>query len=340
VRQTASSQHPYDGERRRNLRQKPSSLIYVEIDSDSGGILLNLGVGGLAFQAVSKVSRKEDLTLKFRLSETAQPIELAGGIAWQSLTQTEGGVYFENLSTGAKQQIAEWIARQENSYQPAIPSPFEVPRPILAAEVAKATPASEEPFRHTQTDKVEKIESVEHVPKRQWVLPESLLPSRSVAIAPEPSSPMPAKLQTLRRRHLPLIMAGSAACLLILVLILTIAHFAGQPGPGSLQTAPAVSPSGGSVSQTPIPAGRPAVQESPGWPWPAFLKEIFPGLGASTKTDINANQAGVQVWISKQSGYYYCSGSADFRTSQPGSLMTQSEALQSGYQPRLGELCN
>jgi hypothetical protein len=47
----------------------------------------------------------------------------------------------------------------------------------------------------------------------------------------------------------------------------------------------------------------------------------------------------VKVWVNKSTGIYYCSDSASYGRSEPGTYMTQGEAVQSGYSPVLGEPC-
>ena len=46
----------------------------------------------------------------------------------------------------------------------------------------------------------------------------------------------------------------------------------------------------------------------------------------------------VKVWAKKQTGFYYCRGDVLFGTKR-GRLMTQDEALESGYRPSGGQYC-
>jgi hypothetical protein len=46
----------------------------------------------------------------------------------------------------------------------------------------------------------------------------------------------------------------------------------------------------------------------------------------------------VKVWAKKQTGFYYCRGDILFGTKQ-GRLMTQDEALMTGYRPASGDYC-
>lgn len=55
--------------------------------------------------------------------------------------------------------------------------------------------------------------------------------------------------------------------------------------------------------------------------------------------EIDPSLTGVQVWTSKSSGYYYCVDSPFYMTVNPGSVMNQRDALQTGYQPILGRFC-
>ena len=115
--------HPLD-ERRRHLRHTPSSITYVTLGSDNGGILLNLGVGGLAFQAASKLHQSQALTLQFRLAGSRDTIQALGQVVWLGLTQKEAGIRFTDLPASVGQIIAAWIAHQEAT-------------PIAAARAAK-----------------------------------------------------------------------------------------------------------------------------------------------------------------------------------------------------------
>lgn len=104
--------------------------MYVTLSSDNGGIILNLGVGGLAFQAASKLNRHQPLSLHFRLAGTRQTIHAAGQVAWLGPTQKEIGIRFTDLPASVGQIIADLIAHQEET-------------PIATAEPA-AKPAGTE----------------------------------------------------------------------------------------------------------------------------------------------------------------------------------------------------
>jgi hypothetical protein len=71
--------------------------------------------------------------------------------------------------------------------------------------------------------------------------------------------------------------------------------------------------------------------------WAANLEAI---LGVDVPAKINPAVLGLPVWTVQHSGFYYCADNLNSETPQPGVLMTQGDALQSGYRPKLGSYCN
>src|SRR5438874_1073910 len=47
----------------------------------------------------------------------------------------------------------------------------------------------------------------------------------------------------------------------------------------------------------------------------------------------------IKVWVNPRSGFYYCPGTERYGRIRPGRYMTEANAIQSGYQPSLGEAC-
>ena len=102
-------------ERRRHSRRTPSSIVYITLGLGNGGLLLNLGTGGLAIQAVGKLTPDQDLVLEFKLAGSRDTIKTAGHVAWLGPTQKEAGICFADLPGAVEHRIAEWIATQEQS---------------------------------------------------------------------------------------------------------------------------------------------------------------------------------------------------------------------------------
>ena len=47
----------------------------------------------------------------------------------------------------------------------------------------------------------------------------------------------------------------------------------------------------------------------------------------------------VNVWVNPHTGFYYCPGTEFYGRIKPGRYLTQFDAIQSGYQPSLGQPC-
>ncbi len=100
-------------DRRRQPRQKVSSITYLEFGDDNGGILLNLGGGGLSLQAVARLNPGQELTLRFGLFNDGETTAVPGRVIWLSPTRKEAGICFEGLSESAAEVIDKWFAAQD-----------------------------------------------------------------------------------------------------------------------------------------------------------------------------------------------------------------------------------
>jgi hypothetical protein len=68
----------------------------------------------------------------------------------------------------------------------------------------------------------------------------------------------------------------------------------------------------------------------------AFAPEL--GRLVSGKSTLARNGV-TRVWANTKSGFYYCPGSRAYGKLRPGTFMTESDAVQSGYQPSLHQVC-
>jgi PilZ domain len=116
-------------ERRRHARHTPSSIMYITAGSGNGGLLLNLGIGGLAIQAAGRLTSDQELVLQFKLAGSRDTITTVGRVAWLGPTQKEAGVCFADLPAAIEHRIADWIARQESATIEVRPSPKPVAAP-------------------------------------------------------------------------------------------------------------------------------------------------------------------------------------------------------------------
>jgi len=487
----ASSQiAPRPDERRRNPRHTASAIVYVHLGPDNGGIIINLGIDGVACQAARKLNAKKNTILNVRLRGSGLDVNLIGEIIWQGASQKEIGICFKDLPAGQQQEIANWIAQQEQpsktsefddlpqpkpmhampgifaagekfvphslsaasttpqakpagppssadveAIDPCLPAPVEsasgisaatprldivspiqdghVPSDGLAANAQGRNADSLAPPESFQAEQPSHIHpppelspirrprqapadnttpivlAKEPIPPARKALPKAsaefpgktelrktdeIKPiSQDLVSSPQDSLPAataverwipPALLVAWRRgnRQQKILLAAiPAACLLIFALIFTLAvdHIESSSRrsaeAGSLQQSiarPATASVSADSTQTrslpapPAPSATPQPQADQPSLFDRFAvtflgyKPEKPEVDAYIQIPIDKDHVRVQVWTSKSSGYYYCTDSPYYTMVRPGSFMAQRDALQSGYQPKLGQFCN
>jgi hypothetical protein len=103
---------PRPEERRINPRLKVSSLIYAQLGPDNGGIVLNLGMDGLACHAAHNLMADKNSVINLRLRGSGLNANITGEFVWLDGNQKEVGISFKNLPAQVRQNIADWIARE------------------------------------------------------------------------------------------------------------------------------------------------------------------------------------------------------------------------------------
>src|SRR6202167_2182563 len=91
-------------ERRRLPRLRLPSLAYVEVDSDNGGILLNLSETGLALQAVAPFSGPARVTVRIQPPKPRKRLDLHAEITWLSESKKEAGLQFLEVREHSRAQ--------------------------------------------------------------------------------------------------------------------------------------------------------------------------------------------------------------------------------------------
>lgn len=97
------------GERRRSPRAKiaPSDIVYMNLPSGNGGVVLDVSSEGLGFQAADRVEVADSLS--FRLSVPAiQHIEISGQVVWLDETRKRGGLRLNQLPMEVGSEIEVW----------------------------------------------------------------------------------------------------------------------------------------------------------------------------------------------------------------------------------------
>lgn len=124
-------------QRRETTRTTLNSVVYINFDSDNGGIVLNVSEGGLCFHAVAPVQREG--TVRFWFAEHKQRIEANAEIAWMDETRKTGGLRFTALPPEGHEQIRKWISQPaarltvERPPAPSVPPARAVPLPASSA---------------------------------------------------------------------------------------------------------------------------------------------------------------------------------------------------------------
>jgi hypothetical protein len=135
----------------------------------------------------------------------------------------------------------------------------------------------------------------------------------------------------------------------LLILIFAVNSFVGgSEAEGSQpQSAAAASISAGPVRNASAPAHPrvivPPPSDTSDGMFATFIDTLFNGsnkAGTRAAVALDEGHFGVQVWTSKTSGYYYCTDEPYYKSIRPGAYMSQRDALQSGYQPKLGQFCD
>lgn len=459
------------GERRRNPRHKAPSIIYAQLGSNTGGIVLNLGIDGVACHVAQKVTSEINSTINIRLRGSGLDAELTGQLVWLGATQKEVGVRFQDVSLKVQKAIGDWIGREAQLFEstglenrawpkpmsaiPGVPS-YSDPRfsqsPLPARSTAPAglsaqsgasaipaarpsnSPARLDPVR-TKSSAAAPITMGPGVSERETLLKklsapisarptgapasstknratqspggQSLFepipierpfqfpgsyPSGSGASAKAKPSAGQQRSQTsantsgkigprksrvtqtappidiaqlwesfaksflsnwLPRRILAawaqggrprkLLLASSAAAgvwILGLIFLLALTH--GDRSAEAVAAATISNTSSQSISSSvpgapPLPA-VPRKHRRKSFMWTDIGNALL-GRKPVVRTDIDEDEVGVQVWASQPTGFYYCTDTPYFRNVTPGTFMTQSDALQTGYHPKLGQFC-
>ena len=98
-------------DRRLHVRQRVSSLTYVDLGENNGGIVLNVSEAGIRIQAAAALELGP-ISLRLQLPGSRKRLELNAEVIWVGPSRKEAGLYFMDLSEDARSQIRKWIARE------------------------------------------------------------------------------------------------------------------------------------------------------------------------------------------------------------------------------------
>jgi PilZ domain-containing protein len=197
-------------ERRRKDRQRPPSLIYVELPAGNGGMMRDLSEEGFAVRVVIRLRAGDTTPFSFLLGES-QRIEGEGQIVWVEENGHVAGVKFTQISAEALEQIRDWMKRPEAAQlredaakPPKPPAPtFEQLREEIRgipAKEGKVGPVADEPHQPVQKTAVpaaqvvaeeapSNLASTETAPPPQKELAKPVIPPPPVVPPPREEIP-------------------------------------------------------------------------------------------------------------------------------------------------------
>lgn len=98
-------------DRRLHPRQRVSSLTYVDLGEDNGGIVLNVSEAGIRIQAAAGLE-EGPISIRLQLPGSRKRLEVNAEVVWVGESRKEAGLRFVDLSDGAQRQIQKWMARE------------------------------------------------------------------------------------------------------------------------------------------------------------------------------------------------------------------------------------
>ena len=111
-----------DTERRKKLRNRPRSLVYVELESGNGGMMRDLSEEGFALRSMMPLRAGGKTPFAFALDEGTR-ISGEGRIVWIKEDGRVAGIEFCGISHSAREQIRGWLDRadQPTGREPKVP---------------------------------------------------------------------------------------------------------------------------------------------------------------------------------------------------------------------------
>jgi hypothetical protein len=101
-----------DTERRKAARKRLSQLAYIRFGADNGGLISDLGEGGLSFQSIAAIENEGPLRFWFTL-DSDDRVQATGQLVWTDESRKVGGLRFTQISREALDVIQDWIERKE-----------------------------------------------------------------------------------------------------------------------------------------------------------------------------------------------------------------------------------
>ncbi len=132
-------------DRRIHARRQTSSLAYVDLGEDNGGLVLNMSEGGIAVHAAVMLAGDHLPKIRFQLPQSQDWIESAGQVTWTGNSKKNAGIEFMGLPEEARTQIRNWLSSSEPAYEPPAVRRRSIDERRLAAIASLPTDATSGP---------------------------------------------------------------------------------------------------------------------------------------------------------------------------------------------------
>src|SRR5713226_7853418 len=186
-------------DKRKKPRKRPDQLVYVDLGSDNGGILLNASEEGFSFQAVGPVLETGTIHFRFTISK-GRRVEGDGELTWTDATKKVGGLRFTNISPELREQVRGWLAQSDAPMARGRANAPMAAAPVDAlAKQRRAQLCAEGmlPLRPAETPKelqreLPKLSAMERPSTGSWssATPKSAPPPRAPQLTQAPQAPV------------------------------------------------------------------------------------------------------------------------------------------------------
>lgn len=102
-------------ERRRVRREPPSSLVYVDVGPENGGVVTDLSEEGAGVQAVAPLQAGSRISVQFDLAGLQTRIKTDALVTWVSDSRRHAGLQFVDFAAEVRAQVRGWLKLQHAS---------------------------------------------------------------------------------------------------------------------------------------------------------------------------------------------------------------------------------
>jgi TonB family protein len=104
-------------DRRSHARRQIQSLAYVDLGEDNGGLVLNMGEGGIGVRSAVGMATDVLPKIRFQMPQSLGWVEATGRIAWTGDSKRMAGIEFIDLPEDAGNQIRKWMTSEEQEVE-------------------------------------------------------------------------------------------------------------------------------------------------------------------------------------------------------------------------------